>query len=364
MLVALAGWLRLRREVAAQAPATVSPVLMREGATIVVPEASPLRRTIVVAPVAQEAVQVPFALPASVEADPSKLVKVLPPVSGRIASLNKVLGDSVKAGDVLFRLESADLSQALSDAQKAKSAITLAKQTLERQRQLGESDIAARRDVEQAQNDFEQASSELARANAKLAQIGAGLSGSMEGRLLAVRSPISGRVVDLAAANGAFWNDVTAPLLTVADLSTVYVTANADEADLANIFVGQETKITLNAYPDEPLTGKVRYVGEILDSDTRRVKVRVVVENRSARLKPGMFAQAMLFAKPHPSILVPKNTVVQNGFSSRVFVEVAAWRFEPRVVQLGATIGDRVEILGGLKAGARVVTSDGVLLND
>ncbi len=343
-----------------EAPAAVR----HEGERVVVPENSPLRRTLAVAAVVQETVAAPFTLPAAVEADPAKLVKVLPPLTGRIVSLNKQLGDEVKAGDVLFSIDSADLAQATSDAAKAQATLALTKRNLERLRELDKSEIAAKRDVEQAQNDYTQAVSEADRANNRLAQLGAkGGAQITGGHVLAVRSPISGRVVDLSAAIGGYWNDATAAIMTVADLSRVFITANAQEKDLGQLYVGQSATIKLDAYPDA-LPAKVRFVGEMLDPDTRTVKVRMLFDNRDGHLKPGMFAQATFLARPHEGITVPITAVLQSGFYNRAFVEVAPWQFEARVVKVGAQLDDHIEVLSGLKAGERVVTKEGVLLND
>ncbi|HKX43259.1 MAG TPA: efflux RND transporter periplasmic adaptor subunit [Burkholderiaceae bacterium] len=361
---AAAGWLMARRADAAGADTAPAPVLQHLAGQAVVPEGSALRRTLQIQVVADQSVERPFSLPATVEADPARLVKVLPPITGRIVSLDKRLGDTVKAGDVLFRLDAPDLAQAMSDAQKANATLELARRALHRQEDLGSSEIAAQRDIEQAKNDFEQASSEAARTAARLAQLGAGASNAVSGRTLAVRAPIAGHVIELNAATGAYWNDATAALMTVADLSTVFLSASAGEDDLGAVFVGQPVVATLDAYAGQAFTGRVNYVGEVLDPDTRRVKVRVAFDNRDGRLKPGMFARATLLARPHPGLLVPIAAVVQSGFDTRVFVEVQPWRFEPRVVRLGAKVGDSIEIASGLKAGERIVVRDGVLLDD
>lgn len=345
-------------------PAAEPPVAMRhEGDRLVVPADSPLRKTLLVAPAARETVAAPFHLPAVVEADPAKLVKVLTPLAGRIVSLDKQLGDAVKAGDVLFTIDSSDLAQATSDAAKARAALTMAQRNLDRQRELDKSEIAAKRDFEQAQSDYAQAASEAARADARLAQLGARGGTRAGGHLLAVRSPIAGRVVDLGAATGGYWNDTSAPLMTVADLSRVFVTASAQEKDLAHLYVGQPVTVAFDAYA-QPIDGTVKYIGEILDADTRTTKVRVLFDNADGRLKPGMFAQARFLARPHDGIVVPTSAIVQSGFYTRAFVEVAPWQFEPRVVKLGAEIGNRMEVTAGLNAGDRVVVKEGVLLND
>lgn len=358
--VILIGWAMLTHGKQADLPAETAAPLRHEGTHLIVPAASPLRRTLVLTTVAEDTIAAPFVLPAAVEADPAKLVKILPPLAGRIVSIDKQLGQQVRAGDVLFTIDSADLAQAASDARKAQAGLTLAKRNLDRQRELGKSGIAATHDLEQAQSDYEQAASEDARAKARLSQLG--IRGNA-GHLLAVRAPISGHVVDLNAAVGGYWNDTTAPIMTVADLSQVFVTANAQEKDLAQLYVGQAVNIKLDTYA-EPLAAKVRFIGEILDPDTRTVKVRMLVTNPDGRLKPGLFAQVTFLARPHPGILVPMTAIVQSGFDSRTFVETAPLQFEARTVKLGAQVGDKVEVIAGLKAGERVVVKDGVLLND
>lgn len=344
-------------------PTGPAPALQHEGEAIVVPATSPLRRTLAVAPVVSQSLAAPFVLPAAVEADPARLVKITTPMAGRVVSLNKQLGDAVKAGEILFVIDAPDFAQAGADAARAQAALTLAAGNLERQQALDHEQLTARRDLEQAQSDYAQAASEAARAAARLRQSGVHTGSDMKNGTLAVRAPFAGRVVELSAARGMYWNDATAPLMTVADLSQVFVAINAQEKDLAQVYAGQAASIRLDAYP-EPLQGTVRYVGEMLDPDTRTVKLRVPFENRDGRLKPGMFATATLSARARPAILVPLTAVVQGGFASRVFVETAPWRFTAREVTLGAQVGDQVEVQSGLAAGTRIVVKDGVLLND
>jgi cobalt-zinc-cadmium efflux system membrane fusion protein len=364
----IAGALRLYGSHASEAPAAAEvPSLVHEGDLLRIPEQSPLRRSLTVAAIDTQSIAAPFTLPALVEADPGRLVKVTPPLAGRIVSINKQLGDEVKAGEVLFTIDSADMAQAGADQAKAQSALSLAQRNLARQHELAQGDIAAKRDVEQAQSDYDNAAAEAARAAARLAQLGAhgavGTTSGTAGGRIAVRAPIAGRVVELSAAAGGYWNDATAPLMTVADLSKVYVSASAQEKDLAQLYVGQQASIQLDAWP-QPVTGQVRYIGEMLDADTRTIKVRLPFDNRDGHLKPGMFAEATLLAKPHDGLLVPMTAVIQSGFASRAFVEVKPWQFEARELKLGAQIGEQVEVLAGLKAGERIVIKDGVLLND
>jgi cobalt-zinc-cadmium efflux system membrane fusion protein len=179
-----------------------------------------------------------------------------------------------------------------------------------------------------------------------------------------MRSPIAGRVVELSAARGAFWNDPNSPLMTVADLSTVWVVASAHEHQLAAISAGQPARITFDAYPGETFKGAVQDVGALLDPETRTVKLRIPLANASGVLRPGMFAKVQLEGAPRDAVLVPASALVQSGFKTRVFRLTGPWTFEAREVRTGAQIGELVEVLQGLAAGDRVVVKNAVLLND
>ncbi|WP_332852084.1 efflux RND transporter periplasmic adaptor subunit [Duganella sp. S19_KUP01_CR8] len=339
--------------------------MVRKGASIAVPAASPLRKSLQVAAVEERSVARSIPVPAVVEADPARLVRVVPPVAGRIDHLLKHLGDPVKAGDALFTMDSADVASAYSDAGKAQAGLTLARRNLERQKELRAADISAHKDLEQAESDYAQALSESERSKSRLTQLGGSLAGAGGGgRLYTLRSPLSGHVIELNGGQGGFWNDTNAPVMVVADLSTVWLTASVQEKDLAAVFAGQSADIALNAYPGEHIAGKVGYVGEVLDPDTRTVKVRVAVDNKGGRLKPGMFAQVIFNGVAHQGVVVPASALVQSGTQTQVYVETAAWTFEARSVATGVHSGDQVEIVSGLKAGMRIVAKEGVLLND
>jgi cobalt-zinc-cadmium efflux system membrane fusion protein len=337
--------------------------VVRKGNSIAVSQTSPLRQALQIAAVAETTVMRPITVPGVIEADPARLIKVVPPVAGRIERLHKRLGDEVRVGDPLFTLDSADLAQATSDASKAQAALALAEHNLARQQELVNAEIAARKDLQQAQSDQAQALSEIRRTQARLSQLGS-VPGQGNGRQYTLKSPIAGHVIEQTGAQGGFWNDTNAPLMTVADLSKVWLSASVQEKDLAAVFVGQEASIALNAYPGETLTGKVAYIGQVLDADTRTVKVRVALGNAAGRLRPGMFASAVFSGAAHQAVTVPAGALIQDGFNTRVFVEQAPWIYESRVIKTGAQVGSQVEIASGLKPGERIVVKDGVLLND
>jgi membrane fusion protein, heavy metal efflux system len=341
-----------------------APQFVKEGDLITLPEGSPMRGKLVIATVADKEIQRSLVLPAVVEADPSRTVKVLPAVAGRVVELKVDLGARVAKDDVLAVIESGDLAQAISDAEKARAAEKLTKQTLDRLLVLEKGAAISIKDREQAQSDYAQAVSETQRSEARLRAIGVPTNTTEPTRLLTMKSPIAGSVIDLQMAPGAFLNDPTAAVATIANLDTIWVTANVPEKDTALVVKGQSVEVVFTAYPRETFRGAVLFVSDVLDADTRRTRVRIAFKNPDLRLKPNMFANATFLAPKQNLPVIPTNALVLRNETDQVFVEVRPWVFEARPVEVGFQQGDQSIVTGGLKAGERVVVKDGVLLND
>src|SRR6266404_723717 len=340
-----------------------APMLIREGARISVPDGSPLRGKLTVGPVAQREIQRKLVLPAVVEADPARTVKVLPPVTGRVTDLMVQLGERVVQGQDLVVIDSGDLAQAYADIEKARSVLTLTKKALDRQLGLEKAGGAAIKDREQAQSDYDQAVAELERAQSRLRAIGVPADQKEQSRLLTLKAPAAGSVIDLQVARGAFLNDATAAIMTIANLGTVWVTANVPEKDTALVTRGQDVDVVFSAYPSEVFAGKVLFISDVLDPDTRRTKIRIAFDNPDMKLKPNMFADATFLAPRQTMQVVPTRALVLKEETDRVFVEVAPWTFEARPVEVGFQQGDQAVVEHGLKAGERIVVKGGVLLN-
>jgi membrane fusion protein, heavy metal efflux system len=335
-----------------------------EGSHITVPPTSPLRTRLGIAEIENRSISRNLTLPAVVESDPARTAKVLPPVAGRVTELKVQLGARVTAGDVLAVIESSDLAQAVSDLEKARSALKLTKQTLDRLLTLEKTSAIAVKEREQAQSDYAQAVSEFERAQSRLQAIGAPIDPKGNPRLLAIKAPITGSVIDLQMAPGAFLNDPTSAVMTIADLSTIWVTANVPEKDTALVAKDQSADVVFTAYPDEVFKGRVLFVSDVLDPDTRRTKVRIAFANPDVRLKPNMFASVTFVAPARPMPVVPTKALILRNESDQVFVEVEPWVFEARPIDVAFQQGDDAIVARGLKAGERVVVKGGVLLND
>jgi cobalt-zinc-cadmium efflux system membrane fusion protein len=337
--------------------------LVREADRIFVPEGSPYRSRIQVAEVRSVTATTRRALPATVEADPARTVNVLPPLGGRILSLNVGLGDDVVAGQRLMTLDSGDLAQAYADDDKATAEVKMTRRALQRAQSITGAGGGAVKDLESAQNDFAQADAESKRTKARLKALGS--LGELDGvRDMVVRAPVAGTVTALASAPGTFVNDLTVSLLTLSNLETVWVTANVPESDTAFVTKDQKVEVTVPAYPGETWNGTVTFVGAILEPDTRRTKVRIAFNNPDRRLKPNMYATAFFISRPVTTLQVPTSALLMNNDSTTVFAEVAPWTFSRRTVELGPDQDERAPVLSGLEEGARVIVRGGVLLNE
>jgi cobalt-zinc-cadmium efflux system membrane fusion protein len=367
--VVVVGGYRLRGgslggpEPALSIPAKV-PALIRAGTRISVPEGSPVRANLAIEPVTEQDVERSLVLPAAVEADPARLIKVLPPLAGRVTQLKVQLGEQVEAGQPLVVIDSPDLAAAYADYDRAKVLLSLALRSRDRQRALIKIGGAADKDVQQSETDYATADAEMQRTEARLKQIGVDAETTGKARTVTVTAPMAGSIIDLAVAPGAFWNDSTAALMTVADLRTIWVTAGVPEKDTSLVARGQPVDVVFPAYPGEVFKGQVLFVSDVLDTDTRRTKVRIAFANPDTRLKPGMFASASFHAPARRAAVVPTSALVVKDDANQVLVEVAPWTFEARTVDIGFQQGDQAILTSGVKGGDRIVVKGGVLLGD
>jgi len=338
--------------------------LIRSGDRVTVPEGSPVRSKLAIEPVTEKDIKRDLVLPAVVEADPAHLIKVSPPLAGRVTQLKVALGERVKAGQPLVVIDSPDLAVAYSDYDRAQVLLALALKSRDRQRGLAKIGGAAEKDLQQAETDYVTAEVESQRATAHLNQIGVDPDTTNKSRTVTVVAPMDGSVIDLGVAAGEFWNDATASLMTVADLSTVWVTASVPEKDTSLVSKGQSVDVVFAAYPGEVFNGQVLFVSDVLDPDTRRTKVRIAFKNPDTRLRPGMFANVSFYAPTQKVPVVPTSALLLKDDANQVFVETAPWTFEARNVDIGFQQGDQVVLTGGVKAGDRIVVKGGVLLGD
>jgi cobalt-zinc-cadmium efflux system membrane fusion protein len=340
------------------------PWSVRSGDKILVPDGSPLRDRLAVAPAASEPINPKLVFPGVVEADPARTASVLAPLGGRLLELKVSLGDRVAKDQLVAIIDSPDLAQAFDDDEKAKAALELTEKNLRRQQGLFKTNAASEILVEQAVNDHAQATAEYRRTQARLKAIGAASQVQRTDGLLAVKAPVGGSVTTLSVAPGNMINDPTQPLMTISDLSTVWVTALVPEKDVSLVAKDQDAEVVLAARPGETLRGQVLFVSDVIEADTRRNKLRIAFANPEYTLKPNMFATVTVLGPRKPRVVVPTSALLMNNDRTSVFVATAPWTFERRIVAPQLEEGSFVVIDSGLSAGEQIVVKGGILLND
>jgi len=352
---------------------SAEPALMlRQGEKITVPEGSALRGRLGLEAASARPVNPKLSLPAVVESDPARTAAVLTPLGGRLIALKVALGDRVSRGQVVAVIDSPDLAQAYNDNDKAADSFKLTEKNLGRQEAQNKLGVASDKDLDQARSDYAQAAAEYTRTQARLKMLGVTATATSPGvsattsaaRELSVAAPVGGSVTALNVAPGNMINDPTQPLMTIADLSTVWITAMVPERDIAAVAKNQDAEATLAAYPERTLKGKVLFLSDVIDPDSRRGKIRIAFANSDYALKPNMFATVSLSGNARTLVVVPSSALLMNNDRTSVFVATAPWTFERRNVEAELEEGTSVAIRSGLSAGEQVLVKGAILLND
>jgi membrane fusion protein, copper/silver efflux system len=179
---------------------------------------------------------------------------------------------------------------------------------------------------------------------------------------LTVYSPLAGVVTKKDVVEGMKL-DAGAMPYEIVDLSSVWVLADVYESELRFVAENMPATLKLTAFPNREFKGKAAFIDPLLDPETRTVKVRLAFANPTGELRPGMFGDVVLLGTPRDGLSIPPDAVIDSGTEKLVFVAVGAGKFQPRTVKLGADDGTRVEVLGGLELGERVVTRANFLVD-
>ena len=298
-----------------------------------------------------------------ISADVARSVPVVSLASGRIVEVRARLGDSVTKGQLLMRVQSADISDAFSDYRQAVADETLAVAQLARSKILYDKGAIAQKDLEVARDTEEKADVVVETAIERLRVLGA--DKDHPSAVVDVVAPVSGVITDQQVTAAAGTQGLASPnAFTISDLSHVWVLCDVYENDLALVNVGEEAEIRLNAYPSMVLRGRVSNIGSILDPNIRTAKVRVEVEN-PGMMRLGMFVQAT-FRGQQVEVrgVVPASAILHLHDRDWVYVAKGANTFRRVEVRSGQMIPPgRQEILSGIRPGDRVV-ADALLLEN
>ena len=341
--------------------------------------------------------------PGSVEANPNLISHVNLPVSGRVLRVLVRQGDPVQAGQPLLTVISPDATEAQAALRESEAALrrerataiearvgvtkartSLRKAELDCQRvhDLFRHDAIAKKEVLYAETDLSQARSDLQTTLALVEQAQAGIDSARAVREQAlsrlrilgvganelnpeiiVKSPLTGKVLEMSVVAGEYHSDLGASVMTIVDLSSVWVTSSVPESDIRWVSVGEAVHISLDAFPGEKFDGRVARVADVLDPKTRTIKVMTELANPQGKFRPEMFGRIHHVHDLREMAVIPATAVLQGGDGNdSVYVQDSPGSFRPRRVKTGQREGNDVAVLEGLSPGEKVVVDGAMLL--
>lgn len=302
-------------------------------------------------------------------------VQVTPRVSGRLLQIMVDRGDSVRAGQIIARIEDDELQQQVHRAGAAlevsrASAVQRRAELKSVEMEYGRSQSLEREGVisaeqrEQVQTRVEVAKAQLNLAEAQVAQAEASLA-ELEIQLgqTEIKSPLTGVVGERHVDPGALVTSNT-PVVLILDLTRLVTVVNVPERDITKIHVGNDAKVFVDAMPGEEISGRVVRIAPILDRQTRTAPVEIEVPNLSQELKAEMFARVDLnLTTERETLLIPRDALVYRSNRSGVFV-VESDKVRFQAIETGIAEEDRIEVRAGLPEGTTVVTRGANLLKN
>ena len=301
-------------------------------------------------------------LSGEVNFDENKVVKVYPFSSGQVISVDVSLGDYVKAGQVLATIKSADIAGNYADLAGANSDISIAKRQMENQERLYKNGIGSERDYLEAKENYQKAQSNSGKIKDQIAINGGGRTAANGSYV--VTAPRSGYVVSKNINPGNFIrNDNNTELFTIGDIQDVWIWANVYETDISRIKRGYLAKVTTLAYPDKLFNGKVDIINNVLDPVTKVMKVKVVIDNKEALLKPEMFANITIENQEgRKAISIPSGAVISEDGKNYVIQYKQKCDLKIKEVHILKIQGDKTFLTDGMEAGEKLIVGNQILL--
>ena len=296
-----------------------------------------------------------------ITADNNKIIEVFPVVGGNVTKVSVELGDYVKKGQVLAIIRSTEVAGFEKELEDAQNDVVVAKNNLKVAQELFEGKLTAERDVLEAKSMLDKALSQLHRIQEtyKIYNIKAG-------SIYEVRSPLSGFVIEKHINQDMLLrSDKTDNIFDVAEIDDVWAIANVNESDINLVKLGETAAVTTLSNPDKVFNGHVDKIYNIIDPETKAMKVRIRLANANYLLKPEMRANIKLsFAEGKSMLAIPSTAVVFDKSKNYVMIFHDKANIETRQVEVFRQIGDITYISSGLNAGEKVMTANQLFVYD
>jgi len=299
----------------------------------------------------------------AVSPDISRTVPVISIATGRVVEIHARLGDTVKKGQLLLRVQSADMSGAFSDYRKAVADEQLARTQWERSKLLYDKGAVSLNDLQVSQDMEDKAKVDVENTRERLRVLGGDID--HPAAIVDIRAPVSGVITDQQVTNAAGVAGLSSPNpFTISDLSNVWILCDVYENDLSGVHVGETAEIHLNAYPGKIFTGRISNVSPVLDLSLRTAKVRIEVRNPGL-MRVGMFVTATFHGqKKETRASVPASAILHLHDRDWIYVPGGDKKFRRVEVVAGSSLPNNMqEIVSGIQPGQQVVSNALVLQN-
>ncbi|MCF6358367.1 MAG: efflux RND transporter periplasmic adaptor subunit [Draconibacterium sp.] len=332
------------------------------GDTIKIPDNSTLLKKIKTTKIAEELYSSNVSTFGIAQAIPTNYAEIAAPFSGRITKSFVKLGQYVKKDEPVFAISSPSIYEVGKMYYQAKQEMALAEKNLKRQQDLYKNGVGIQKDLEEAEVNYELNKRDYENVIASLKVYNVDPDELVLGQPLIVRSPISGNIVDNNIVIGQYLKEDADPVVIVAELSKVWIVGQVKEKDINLIHKSEEIEITAAAISDKCFKGKIYYISDLLDEETRSVQVFIECENSDHSLKPGMYVSIRFIEEMSNNILIPSSSVFQKETGRFVFVAIGENRFVKRDISVRGATENRLLVKSGISIGEHVVTEGGYFL--
>lgn len=309
-------------------------------------------------------------IPGSIQVDEQRMARIGAPVTGRISDIDVVLGQHVKRGQVLATVNSTELAQNQLAYIKALQQISLQSKAVDRAKALLDADVIAPAELQKRESELSGAKADLIAARNQLMVLGmsqANIDKLSRSAQMDTFSNINARIAGTVISRKINLGQVVQPadeLFVVADLSTVWAVAEVPEHQIDLIEKGQEVDIEIPAIYEKPIKGKLIFVGDVVNPETRTVTVRSEILNNKQEIKPDMLVSMLVLSKPTKKLSVPAQAIVRENDKNYVFVQIAPNKYRLREVTTDEEYQGNVAVINGLSAGETIIVEGAFHVNN
>ncbi|MCX7728100.1 MAG: efflux RND transporter periplasmic adaptor subunit [Bacteroidia bacterium] len=293
---------------------------------------------------------------------PNKFAKVSTPFPGRVIKAFVKLGDKVKEGDPLFAISSSDFFDTQKNYFDAKEEYKKAELNLKRQQDLIKNNVGVQKELEEAETEFATKKTALENAAAALKLFNIQPEQITLGEPLIIRSPIAGEIIDNKIVIGEYLKEDADPIISVAELSKVWIAGKIKEKDIDVLNNLSQVEIYVSAFPDKKIKGKLFYIGKTVDEESRSIDVLIETDNSEEIFKPGMYVTVQFFTHAQKKIVIPSEAILQANDYSYVFVKINDHQFLRNKIIIESRTKDSSVVGNGLQPNQFIITKGAIYL--